>query len=204
MSRSTSEEMAAGRVARYCEHCDRSVPVENYLPKKGMCVECRAKLPDEKVAAAKMQQAKQFFGELLEATERPQTAGIKLEAVLDSLYDRFGGIEGFVNSMYAQIQIALVDHAGKSFVLKFFIDVLRLTNASNRLQHDREVTDLTDDQLKRELKLEAMRLISGDPKFSMMLTALQAAGVNVGVPPVITDGMSVTEFTEKIEANVGV
>jgi hypothetical protein len=196
--------MAAGRVARYCEHCARSVPVENYLPKKGMCVECRAKLADERIAATKMEEAKVLFGQLIEATERPQSAGIKLESVLDEMYGKFGGVQGFVGVMYAQIQVALVDHPGKAFVLKFFIDLLRLTNASNRLQHDREVTDLTDDQLKRELKLEAMRLISGDPKFSMMLTALQAAGVNVGVPPVITDGMSVTEFTEKIEANVGV
>lgn len=186
---------------RYCASCMQNVPRENYSHKKAMCRTCEKNDVDDQQKKLKIREAQEIFEQLTEATDPTSSQGVKLETVLDAIYDKFGGAHAFANKLYAQLNIAMTDNPGKSFVLKAFVDIMRLTNAANKLSHAKDVAEMTDEQLRNEMEVEAFKIVmeSRNAKYALALKALDAVGAKPeGAIPAAGAGMSIPEFYQSV------
>jgi hypothetical protein len=134
----------------------------------------------------------------------------KLKGILAGVYREFGGPEGFAQHFFWVLKELSNRRPLPATVGSLMLGFMKLHHSLENAEENVAARDMTDEQIRREMELEMMRLImdsSGDPeKRKMLERVLGANGLkleNAGVLDVVNASVDEPVVTsETLEAEI--
>jgi hypothetical protein len=145
---------------RRCTVCRKWFPTETFhhLPDQ-RCDDCIPPDIAEQKEQKKLNKAKKEFAKLLDATGGLAADAPRLDQLLSSLFREFGGAEQFAYEWHHQLQLAAQKSPGSKAVLDAYASLAKLVLQSNKLQRQLDVDQMTDQQLKAQMQIDAMEIV---------------------------------------------
>ena len=195
----------------YCYRRSHIVKREDRSPRHGdvetgdsmqICRECREQ--DQKLRAVQEEgdKAVALFDKIASVADTSQKAQVELADLMGGIYDHYGGVPGFCARMLGQLDAAMLEKPGSARVLKFFVDVMRLTYYANRMRQEDDIEHLHGEQLDKEIKLEAIKIamstLEGQERLTGVLQAADAVGLDISQPPRPTTAEGPMEYMQRV------
>lgn len=180
-----------GRVE--CLHCHEWLPFDRFESLTDpLCYHCRSTISEVELKALKERMSHDFSKKLAQSFDERQALE-HIENFLGELVYNFGGMRAFVKAWSDQLKIAFEKNPGCKTNLDQCRSIAKLVMDCNKLQHQEDVLDLSDEQLRVKKELALMQMLTdaaGDPHRRQMLAALIRTGsMNIGDVPGLPDYM---------------
>jgi len=145
-------DLVSVELTRVCERCGRVRQIAEFGQNgdSDVCGACQVSHlePD----ATKMMQVRDFAKKLAAESRGKQIESPHIAEVNAGMFKRFGGVEGFCNAWYGQMQIAIATKPGQRIVLDQFAELVKLAKAATENRNSApDVANLTDEELGREM-----------------------------------------------------
>jgi hypothetical protein len=157
-----------------------------------LCETCREEAPAKELNELKARMCKDLSVKMQQAAD----GRLPLEHVelfLSELMYDFGGMRVFVKCWSEQLKRSFEEKPGSKTNLDQCRSIAKLVMDCNKLQHQENVLDLSDEQLRVKKELALMQILSdaaGDPHRRRMLVELMRVnGISLGDIPRLSDSM---------------
>jgi hypothetical protein len=162
-----------GRVE--CSHCHEWLPFDQFTTLTDpQCARCRSGNAERELNEMKARQCITFSQELVGVAEERHPLG-HIENFLAELVYNFGGMRPFVKEWSDQLKRSFQDRPGSRTNLDQCRSIAKLVMDTNKLQHQEDILDLSDEQLRVKKELALMQMLTdaaGDPHRRQMLVEL--------------------------------
>ena len=192
-------------VARQAETCDFPVPklhatgrlecrcCHEVLPhncfqnlEDPFCTDCRVKKSEGELNELRAKLCSDFSHQM-QLADQGRIPLDKLESFLAELVYDFGGMRLFVKCWADQLKQAIERNPGSIRVLDHFPRIAKLVLDCNKLQHQEDLLDLSDEQLrfqKEQALLEMLNSAAVDPhRRQLLVQLLRSGGVKLSEIP---------------------
>lgn len=177
-----------GRVE--CIRCHDWLPFDQFESLTDpFCGKCRVAAAEGELAQLRAQQCKSFAKELI-AVEAGRKPLEHIAFFLAELMWNFGGMRPFVKEYTDQLKTSFRDRPGAKTNLDQCRSILKLVLDTNKLQHQEDVLDMSDEQLRVKKELALIEMLSdaaGDPhRRQLFLELLRSQSIGIedipGIP----------------------
>lgn len=171
-----------------CEMCGVDYPSSRFpdLTLGIVCQGCLTGRNPSQMEHAIAEKTKAIANQLMSIDSPELLSGTpEINGILAGVYREFGGPEGFAQHFYWIIQELSRRKPIPAAVGALMISFMKLHHSVEKAQANVTARDMTDEQLRREMELEMMRLVmdsSGDPEKRKMLDkVLGANGLKLSI-----------------------
>lgn len=170
-----------GRVE--CKGCHHWLPFDAFDSLTDpLCAKCRSGAAQQELDDIRTRMCDTFSKEMIAAAGGRQPLE-HIESFLAELMFDFGGMRVFVKEWSDQLRVACSKNPGSKTNLDQFRSIAKLVMDVNKLQHQENVLDLSDEQLrvKKELALTQMLCdAAGDPhRRQLMVEMMRVNGISI-------------------------
>jgi hypothetical protein len=173
-----------GRVE--CSRCHIWLPFDQFESLTDpLCAKCRSGEAQRELSDMRGRMCDNFSKDL-SATAAGRQPLEHIESFLAELMYDFGGMRIFVKEWSDQLRVACTKNPGSKTNLDQFRSIAKLVMDTNKLQHQEDLLDLSDEQLRVKKELALMQMLTdaaGDPHRRQMLAEL-----------IRSNGISLTEI----------
>lgn len=166
-----------GRVE--CYFCHEWLPFDRFESLTDpLCYHCRSTASERELQELKERIGKTFTKELIDAGTGRKALDHIENFLAELMYD-FGGMRCFVKTWAEQLKIAFEKAPGSKTNLDQCRSIAKLVMDCNKLQHQEDVLDLSDEQLRVKKELALMDMLTsaaGDPHRRRLLVELLRTG----------------------------
>lgn len=167
-----------------------------HWPMQAVCLDCLARYEDKTKEQARWERARKAFGKIVSETKAVKISVPKIQELLATAYDEFGGASEYVKILTNQMKIACELRPGSKSTIDAMMALLKLNMEVNRFDAQEDEKRLSDDDLKDAMwSLVQQRMNEG---------LLDEAKQKVYDEFMLTDndaGTDVIEYTEPSHAN---
>lgn len=150
------------------------------------CRDCRSTASTEELNEMKARMCKDFSVKL-HATAENRLPLEHIEAFLAELMYDFGGMRLFVKCWSEQLKRSFEREPGSYKNLDQCRSIAKLVMDCNKLQHQEDVLDLSDEQLRVQKELALMKMLddaAGDPhRRGLLIELMRSNGITLGEIP---------------------
>ena len=166
-----------------CMHCHEWLPFDTFDSLTDpLCNHCRSTASERELQDMRLRQCRRFSQSLVSVGNGRQPLD-HIESFLAELMTNFGGMRLFVKSWSDQLKKACEDRPGSKGNLDQFRSIAKLVMDTNKLQHQEDVLDLSDEQLRVKKELSLMQMLNdaaGDPgRRQLLIQLIRSGGVNL-------------------------
>ena len=174
-----------GRVE--CSRCHLWLPFDQFdTLTDPLCAKCRSGEAQRELNDLKANLCVDFSKSLV-ATAAGRQPLEHIESFLAELMYDFGGMRIFVKEWADQLRVACDKNPGSKTNMDHFRSIAKLVMDTNKLQHQENVLDLSDEQLMVKKELALMQMLSdaaGDPHRRQLLVELiRSNGISMSEIP---------------------
>lgn len=100
------------------------------------------------------------MAEVLDSSKIPYAEKPQINDVCAAIVEYFGGMRKFVVRWGEEFEKAMDMYPGRIGNLQHFAKIVELIRDANRLDHDKDVAEMSDEQIRREQELLLIQMIS--------------------------------------------
>ncbi len=137
----------------WCETCQQLRPATDFVDTiggltHGSCRKCRTSDDDK----ARSLQVKDFAKQLVAEARGTHIKSPHITEVNAGMFERFGGVDGFCDKWFSQIDVILTTKAGSKAAMDIFTDLMRLAKfATEHRSTAPDVATISDAELLEEM-----------------------------------------------------
>lgn len=152
-----------GHARLSCPKCGRSKSLEQFpiLPNGSVgaqCLACVRATQAERNMAKREQMANKALGLYFDAIQSATAKTPRMSPLLETLFDKLGNTEGFVNRFVSQLDEAESQAPGSKHVLDAYKGIMQMVQANDKmLPPPVDVSNLSDEELDQMLKREVQQ-----------------------------------------------
>lgn len=170
-----------------CTGCHMWLPFDHFdTLTDPLCAKCRSGVAQKELDEIRGRLCDNFSKEVASVASGRQPLE-HIESFLAELMYDFGGMRVFVKEWSDQLRTACTKNPGSRTNLDQFRSIAKLVMDVNKLQHQENVLDLSDEQLRVKKELALMQMLSdaaGDPHRRQMLVELiRSNGISLSEIP---------------------